>query len=291
MIFYVDSPWCPDPGYSMQLYFDSKSFVNYSNYSNASVDKLLAETASTADDQARLDMMADAQKIMMDEAPWTFIAYPNYTMARKADLMGWTYYTSNNIRFQDFRRGWGAMGAGPEPTRALEREVTTPEATARAAGSGPLLFFLAVLRARPELRAWLRHRRRRRVAGAVRAACSRPSIRPSANPTAYLQPPGWPHLMGTDATGHGHLLARRLRAAHRPHHRARRHGDLGGRGLAAGRRRRLLSERARPSGVRLRVRHACLRRPAGVPGVRVRDRDRGGVRAEPAEHHASPSPS
>ena len=33
-----------------------------------------------------------------------FIAYPNYTMARKADLMGWTYYTSNNIRFQDFRR-------------------------------------------------------------------------------------------------------------------------------------------------------------------------------------------
>ena len=105
MIFYVDSPWCPDPGYSMQLYFDSKSFVNYSNYSNASVDELLAKTASTADDQARLDMMAAAQKIVMDEAPWTFIAYPNYTMARKADLMGWTYYTSNNIRFQDFRRG------------------------------------------------------------------------------------------------------------------------------------------------------------------------------------------
>ena len=50
-------------------------------------------------------MMAEAQKIVMDEAPWTFIAYPNYTMARKADLKGWTYYTSNNIRFQDFSRG------------------------------------------------------------------------------------------------------------------------------------------------------------------------------------------
>ena len=33
-------------------------------------------------------MMAEAQKIVMDEAPWTFIAYPNYTMARKADLQG-----------------------------------------------------------------------------------------------------------------------------------------------------------------------------------------------------------
>jgi peptide/nickel transport system substrate-binding protein len=105
IIFYVDSPWCPDPGYSMQLYFDSKSFVNYSNYSNPRVDELLAETASTADEQARLDMMGEAQRIVMDEAPWTFIAYPNYTMARKADLMGWTYYTSNNIRFQDFGRG------------------------------------------------------------------------------------------------------------------------------------------------------------------------------------------
>jgi peptide/nickel transport system substrate-binding protein len=105
MIFYVDSPWCPDPGYSMQLYFQSESFVNYSNYKNAKVDELLAKAASTADDKSRLEVTGEAQKIVMDEAPWTFIAYPNYTMARKADLKGWTYYTSNNIRFQDFSRG------------------------------------------------------------------------------------------------------------------------------------------------------------------------------------------
>ncbi|MEZ5667647.1 MAG: ABC transporter substrate-binding protein [Alphaproteobacteria bacterium] len=105
MIFYVDSPWCPDPGYSMQLYFQSESFVNYSNYVNARVDELLATAASTADETVRLEAMGEAQRIVMDEAPWTFIAYPNYTMARKADLMGWTYYTSNNIRFQDFGRG------------------------------------------------------------------------------------------------------------------------------------------------------------------------------------------
>jgi peptide/nickel transport system substrate-binding protein len=105
MIFYVDSPWCPDPGYSMQLYFQSESFVNYSNYVNADVDALLAEAASTADETIRLAAMGKAQEIVMDEAPWTFIVYPNYTMARKADIKGWTYYTSNNIRFQDFSRG------------------------------------------------------------------------------------------------------------------------------------------------------------------------------------------
>jgi peptide/nickel transport system substrate-binding protein len=105
MIFYVDSPWCPDPGYSLTLYFASKSYVNYSNYANAEVDKLLADTAATADDKARLEMTKKAQEIIMSEAPWTFVAYPNYTMARKANLKGWTYYTSNNIRFQDFSRG------------------------------------------------------------------------------------------------------------------------------------------------------------------------------------------
>jgi peptide/nickel transport system substrate-binding protein len=104
MIFYVDSPWCPDPGYSLTLYFASKSYVNYSNYANAEVDKLLADTAATADDKARLEMTKKAQEIIMSEAPWTFVAYPNYTMARKANLKGWTYYTSNNIRFQDFSR-------------------------------------------------------------------------------------------------------------------------------------------------------------------------------------------
>jgi len=78
--------------------------VNYSNYANAEVDKLLAEMAATADENVRLAKAKEAQKIIMDEAPWTFVTYPNYTMARKADLKGWTYYTSNNIRFQDFSR-------------------------------------------------------------------------------------------------------------------------------------------------------------------------------------------
>jgi peptide/nickel transport system substrate-binding protein len=33
-----------------------------------------------------------------------FGVFTNYSMARRADVKGWTYYTSNNIRFQDFSR-------------------------------------------------------------------------------------------------------------------------------------------------------------------------------------------
>ena len=68
------------------------------------VDELIEACARTADMGARIEMMDKAQKIIMSEAPWGFIAFPNYSMARKADLKGWTYYTSNNIRFQDFHR-------------------------------------------------------------------------------------------------------------------------------------------------------------------------------------------
>lgn len=104
LVFYQDNPWTPDPGYSMILYFDSKSFVNYSNYKNEEVDNLLYEIARSSDEAERVKMSQRAQEIVMEEAPWVFVAYPNYHYSRKADLKGFTYYTSNNIRFQDLSR-------------------------------------------------------------------------------------------------------------------------------------------------------------------------------------------
>jgi peptide/nickel transport system substrate-binding protein len=105
MIFYLDSPWTPDPGYSTYLYFNSKSYVNYSNYSNPQIDSLITEGLETLDNTIRKEKYTQVQKTLMDEAPWGYIAYPKYTLARKANLKGYTYYTSNNLRFQDFTRG------------------------------------------------------------------------------------------------------------------------------------------------------------------------------------------
>jgi peptide/nickel transport system substrate-binding protein len=104
MIFYADSPWCPDVGYSMTLYFNSASFINYSNYKNDQVDAFIRDAARTNDQERRLELMTRTQEIVMSEAPWVFIAYPGYHFARRSNLKGFTYYTSNNIRFQDFSR-------------------------------------------------------------------------------------------------------------------------------------------------------------------------------------------
>jgi peptide/nickel transport system substrate-binding protein len=104
IIFYLDSPWTPNPGYSTFLYFDNKTYVDYSNHSN-SVNELIESGLQTLDDNVRKSTYGQVQKILMDEAPWGFLAYPKYVLARKAALKGFTYYTSNNLRFQDFRRG------------------------------------------------------------------------------------------------------------------------------------------------------------------------------------------
>ena len=104
IIFYLDSPWTPDPGYSMFLYFHSKSYVDYSNYENPKVNQMIESGLETLDDDVRKRTYDEVQKIVMDEAPWGFIAYPKYTLARKTNLKGFTYYTSNNLRFQDFKR-------------------------------------------------------------------------------------------------------------------------------------------------------------------------------------------
>jgi peptide/nickel transport system substrate-binding protein len=104
IIFYADSPWCPDVGYAMTLYFNSASFINYSNYRNDQVDALIRDAVRTNDRVHRFELMTKAQEIVMSEAPWVFIAYPGYHFARRANLKGFTYYTSNNIRFQDLSR-------------------------------------------------------------------------------------------------------------------------------------------------------------------------------------------
>ena len=104
IIFYLDSPWTPDPGYATFLYFDDKSYVDYSNYSNPKVNELIEGGLRTLDDDERKATYGQVQKTLMDEAPWGFIAYPKYALARKATLSGFTYYPSHNLRFQDFGR-------------------------------------------------------------------------------------------------------------------------------------------------------------------------------------------
>ncbi|HSI41035.1 MAG TPA: ABC transporter substrate-binding protein [Xanthobacteraceae bacterium] len=104
MIFNLDAPWTPDPGFALNLYFYSKSFVNFSNYVNADVDALIVESLSTLDEPKRMTAVTKAQQILADDAPWTLIANPGFHLSHGKDIGGIVYYTSNRLNFQDYKR-------------------------------------------------------------------------------------------------------------------------------------------------------------------------------------------
>lgn len=104
MIFNLDAPFTPDPGFSLNLYFHSGSFLDFSNYKNEEADTLIKTALSTLDTDARMTAAKSAQKIINDEAPWTLIANPGFHLAHGKDIGGIVYYTSNRLNFQDYKR-------------------------------------------------------------------------------------------------------------------------------------------------------------------------------------------
>ena len=104
MIFNLDAPWTPDPGFSTNLYFKSSSFVDFSNYVNPEVDKAIDASLSTLVESDRMAAATRTQELLMADAPWGFIAYPGYQIAHTKDLTNLTYYTSNRLCFQDYAR-------------------------------------------------------------------------------------------------------------------------------------------------------------------------------------------
>ncbi|RYE84688.1 MAG: ABC transporter substrate-binding protein, partial [Hyphomicrobiales bacterium] len=104
MIFNLDAPWTPDPGFSLNLYFYSGSFVDFSNYKNEAVDALINTSLSTLDETERMTAVDAAQKLLGEDAPWALIANPGFHLAHGKDIGGIVYYTSNRLNFQDYKR-------------------------------------------------------------------------------------------------------------------------------------------------------------------------------------------
>jgi len=104
MCFNLDAPFTPDPGFSLNLYFHSSSFLDFTNYKNETVDALIRESLSTLVEKDRFAATHEAQKIINDEAPWTLIANPGFHLAHGKDIGGIVYYTSNRLNFQDYKR-------------------------------------------------------------------------------------------------------------------------------------------------------------------------------------------
>lgn len=91
-----DFPAVPDSGYGLSMWLHSKSFINTTRYSNPHVDQLLDEARSESDTGKRDSQLEDAQKLIVNDAPWVMLSEPGWQMAVRSNVskLEWTPYNT-----------------------------------------------------------------------------------------------------------------------------------------------------------------------------------------------------
>jgi len=96
MALWIDSPIQPDANYVIGLMYSSGplALVNYSNYSDPQVDKMLEEGAIITDPQKRIDFHKGLQQHLQEGAAFGWSVEPYYRIGLSKKLEGFHWYTT-----------------------------------------------------------------------------------------------------------------------------------------------------------------------------------------------------
>ena len=96
MALWTDSPIQPDVNYVINLVYTSGplSLVNYNNFSDPEVDKMIESGASIIDPAARLEHHKGVQQRIQDEAAMGWVVEPYYRVGLSRNLQGFHWYTT-----------------------------------------------------------------------------------------------------------------------------------------------------------------------------------------------------
>ena len=103
--------WSPSTGDADQgLYpvFHSSQFPPNSNrafFNNAEVDQLLENAKVEVNSEKRADLYKQAQKIIMEEAGWTFLYYPKQALAYRSNISGIEMLPTEHILLAKVQKG------------------------------------------------------------------------------------------------------------------------------------------------------------------------------------------
>jgi peptide/nickel transport system substrate-binding protein len=96
--------WMDDPNYVLSLTLLSGVFGNYTDYSNERVDEIIEAGWTELDLEKRHEMFKEAQKIIVEEAPWVFLAQPDFHLAARDNVDGYVHYINEIVRYYDFEK-------------------------------------------------------------------------------------------------------------------------------------------------------------------------------------------
>jgi peptide/nickel transport system substrate-binding protein len=96
MALWTDSPIQPDVNYVINLVYTSGplSLVNYNNFSDPDVDKMIESGAPLIDPAARLEHHKGVQQRIQDEAAMGWVVEPYYRVGLSRNLQGFRWYTT-----------------------------------------------------------------------------------------------------------------------------------------------------------------------------------------------------
>ena len=84
--------WIDDPNYQLSLTLESGVFGDYADYSNARVDEIIVAGWAEQDPDARRTIFEEAQRLISDDAPWVFLAQPDFKFAMRDHVDGFVLY-------------------------------------------------------------------------------------------------------------------------------------------------------------------------------------------------------
>lgn len=91
--------WGNDPAYQLSFLLKCGAFTNYADYCNERVDQLIDEVTWTVDEAEREELMREAQRIIVEEAPWAFLHQPDWIVAVSKDFTGFAKVDDLCLRF------------------------------------------------------------------------------------------------------------------------------------------------------------------------------------------------
>jgi peptide/nickel transport system substrate-binding protein len=91
--------WGNDPAYQLTFLLKCGQFTNYADYCNERVDELIELATWETDEAKRTEYMNEAQKIIVEEAPWAFLHQPDWIVGVSKDFTGFAKLDDLCLRF------------------------------------------------------------------------------------------------------------------------------------------------------------------------------------------------
>jgi peptide/nickel transport system substrate-binding protein len=96
--------WVNDPMYHLVANLKGGSGKNLANYDNSRVNELIERGMYEVDDERRHAMSVEAQRIIIDEAPWALLYQPNFTVVTSSEIVGYAFYPDLIPRYRYLSR-------------------------------------------------------------------------------------------------------------------------------------------------------------------------------------------